>query len=96
LASVIVDRTHTVCGSGTEAVSTAISPLGFVLNLMVQRVLACMRRGARRGVVEQACGRPEMGVEWEHTRGSKAVARSRESYGDGSERDRRKKKGEWG
>jgi hypothetical protein len=34
LASVIVDRTHTVCGSGMEAPSAAISPLGLMLDLM--------------------------------------------------------------
>jgi hypothetical protein len=33
--SVIVDRTHAVCGSGMEAASAAISPLGFALDLIV-------------------------------------------------------------
>jgi hypothetical protein len=33
-ASVIVDRTHAAYGSGMEAASTAISPLGFELDLM--------------------------------------------------------------
>jgi hypothetical protein len=44
LASFIVDRTHTVCGSGMEAASAAISPLWFVLDLMLQRVLTRMRK----------------------------------------------------
>jgi hypothetical protein len=35
LASVIVDWTHIVCGSGMEAVSAAILPLGFALDLIV-------------------------------------------------------------
>jgi hypothetical protein len=42
-ASFIVDRTHAVCGSGMEAVSDAIPPLGFTLDLLLQRVLTCMR-----------------------------------------------------
>jgi hypothetical protein len=44
LASVIVDRTHAVCGSGMEAASAAISPLGFVLDLMLHRILTRMRK----------------------------------------------------
>jgi hypothetical protein len=47
-------------------------------------------------VVVQAHGRLELEVGWEHTRGSEAVARLRESYGGGSESDGRKKKGERG
>jgi hypothetical protein len=39
-------------------------------------------------------GRPELEVGWEHARESEAVARSRESYGGGSESDGRKKKGD--
>jgi hypothetical protein len=34
LASVIVDRTHAICGSGMEAPSAAISPLGLMLDLI--------------------------------------------------------------
>jgi hypothetical protein len=50
LASVIVGRTHAVCGSGMEAASAAISPLGFAMDLMVQRVLTRMRKkSAMRG-----------------------------------------------
>jgi hypothetical protein len=79
-----------------EAVSTAISPLGFALDLIVQRVLTHMRRGARRGAMVQVRGWPELEVQWEHTCGSEAVARSRESYGGGSESYGRKEKGEWG
>jgi hypothetical protein len=96
LASVIVDRTHTTRGSRMEAATAAISPLGFALDVMVQRVLTRMRRGARCGAVEQARGRSELEVGWEHARGSNAVARSRETYIGGSESDGRKKKGEWG
>jgi hypothetical protein len=96
LASVIVDRTHTACGSRMEAATTAISSLGFALDRMVQRVLTRMRRGARRGEVVQACGWPELGFGWKHAHGSKAVAGSWEGCGVGSESDRRKKKGEWG
>jgi hypothetical protein len=44
LASVIVDRTYAACGSGMEASSAAISSLGFVLDLTLQRVLTCMRK----------------------------------------------------
>jgi hypothetical protein len=44
MALVIVDRTHTVCGSGMEAASAAISSLGFVLDLMLHRVLMRMRK----------------------------------------------------
>jgi hypothetical protein len=79
-----------------EAATAAISLLGFAQDLMVQGVLTRMHRGAQRGVVEQARGRPELEIGWEHVRGSKAVARSRESYYGGSESDGRKKTGEWG
>jgi hypothetical protein len=44
LASAIVDWTHATCGSGMEAASASILPLGFVLDLMLQRVLTCMRK----------------------------------------------------
>jgi hypothetical protein len=91
--SVIMDRTHGVCGSGMEAVSATISPLGFALDLIAQGVLTCMRKRARHGAVVQARGWPELEVGWKHARESKAVARSRESYGGGSETDGRKKKG---
>jgi hypothetical protein len=48
--SVIIDRTHAVYGSGMEAFSAAIPPLGFALDLIVQRVLTRMRkRSAARG-----------------------------------------------
>jgi hypothetical protein len=48
---VIVDRTHAVCGSRTEAASAAISPLGFVLDLTLHRFLTHMRKrsAARSG-----------------------------------------------
>jgi hypothetical protein len=44
----------------------------------------------------QVRGRLELEIGWEHTRGSKAVARLWESYGGGSQSDGRKKKAEWG
>jgi hypothetical protein len=44
LASIIVDRTHAACGSGMEAPSVAISPLGLVLDLMRHKVLTCMHK----------------------------------------------------
>jgi hypothetical protein len=40
---IIVDRTHAVCGSVMEAVSVAISHLGFMLDLILQRVLTRLR-----------------------------------------------------
>jgi hypothetical protein len=43
-ASVIVDRTHAVCGSRMEAASAVISLLRLVLGLMLQRVLTRMRK----------------------------------------------------
>jgi hypothetical protein len=44
-------------------------------------------------VVVQASGRPKLEVGWERTRGSEAVARSRDSYGGGSESDGGRRKG---
>jgi hypothetical protein len=96
LASIIVDRTYVVCGSRMEAASAAISLIGFGLDLMPHKVLMCMHGGARRGAVVLAHGRPELEVGWEDTCGSEAVARLYESEGGGTERDGRKKKGEWG
>jgi hypothetical protein len=75
LASIIVDQTHAVCGSGMEAASAAISLLGFGLDLMPHKVLMRMRGEAWRGAVALECGRSELEVGWEHARGSKAVAR---------------------
>jgi hypothetical protein len=69
--------------------------LGFALDLMVQRVLKRMRRGARHGAVVQARGRSELGFGWKRAHGSKTVAGSREGCGGGSESDGRKRKGEW-
>jgi hypothetical protein len=74
------------------AATTAISSLGFALDLMVQRVLTHMHRGARRGAVVQVCDRPELGFGWEHAQGSKAVAGSREGCGR-SESDGGRRKG---
>jgi hypothetical protein len=82
-ASVIVDRTHTVCGSGMEAASATISPLGFALDLMLQRVLTHMRKrstmrggGASSWLAGVGC--------WMGARGgNKAAARSQQSYGGG-------------
>jgi hypothetical protein len=48
LASIIVDRTHTMRGSGRGATSTAISPLGLDLDLIEYRVLMRMHGGAQR------------------------------------------------
>jgi hypothetical protein len=42
LASVIIDRTHATYGYRMEAASTTISPLGLVLDLILQKVLTCM------------------------------------------------------
>jgi hypothetical protein len=79
-----------------EAASTAISPLGFGLDLMVHRLLMRMRRGARRGVVVLTRGRPELEIGWGCARRSEVVARLRENYGGGSESDGTTKKGERG
>jgi hypothetical protein len=84
LASVIIERTHVACGSMMEAATAAISSLGFALDLMVQRVLTLMRRGARCGAVVQAHGQPELGFGQEHARGSKLIARSWGGCGCGS------------
>jgi hypothetical protein len=62
LASVIVDWTHAVCGSGMESASTTISLLGFGLDLMPHKVLMCMHGGARRVAVVLARGRLELEV----------------------------------
>jgi hypothetical protein len=78
-----------------EAVTATILPLGFAMDLMVQRVLTCMRRKAQRGVAVEAHGWLELETGWEHARGSEVVVRSQEGNGSGSESDRRKKKGEW-
>jgi hypothetical protein len=67
MASVIVNRTHAVCGPGIEVASVAVSKLGFGLDLMVHRVLMSMRGGARRRVVVLVRGRPELKVGWECT-----------------------------
>jgi hypothetical protein len=68
LASVIIDRTHTVCGSEMEAASATTSPLGFGLHLMEHKVLMHMRGGARRGVVVLTHERRELEIGWESTR----------------------------
>jgi hypothetical protein len=44
MASVIIDRTHAARGSGIQAASTAISLLGFELDLIWHRVLMRMPR----------------------------------------------------
>jgi hypothetical protein len=61
LASDIVDRTHTMHGSGIGAASAAISTLGLDLDLSKQRVLMRMRSGARHGAAALAHGWPEPG-----------------------------------
>jgi hypothetical protein len=77
-----------------EAASAAISPLGFGLDIIVHKVLMRMHGGARRGVVVLTRGRLELEIGWGCARRSEAVARLWESYGGGSESNRRKKKGE--
>jgi hypothetical protein len=57
-----------------EAVTAAISPLGFALDLIVQRVLMRMHRRVQCGAVVQARGQPELEVGWERAHGSEAVA----------------------
>jgi hypothetical protein len=95
---VIVDRTHAACGSGMQAASTAISPLGFELDLMLHKILTRMRK--RSTVWSGGASTCLAGAgAWMGARGRKTVARElrrRESDDDGSESDRRKMKGEWG
>jgi hypothetical protein len=75
LASLIVDRTHAACGSGMEAPSAAISPLGLMLDLMWHKVFTRIRRRmmARSGGAS-TCLAGAGG--WTDGGGSKAVARS--------------------
>jgi hypothetical protein len=47
-----------------EAAFAAISLLGFGLDLMVHKVLMCMRGGARHGAVVLACGWTELETGW--------------------------------
>jgi hypothetical protein len=84
LASVIIDRTHAAYGSGMEAPSVAISPLGLVLDLMWHKVLTRMHKrstersgGARTSLAGAG--------SWTGGRGSKAVGRERESDRSGSD-----------
>jgi hypothetical protein len=86
LASVIVDWTHTMRGSGMEVVFAAISPLGFGLDLMEHKVLMCMRGGARRGVVVLTRGRPELEIGWERA-GAKRSQGCRKATTEGLDGD---------
>jgi hypothetical protein len=98
LASVIVDRTHTACGSGMEAPSTAISPLGLVLDLMWHKVFMRIRRKstAQSGGASTSLARAG---SWTDGRGSKVVARSlrrareRERESDESDSDGGRRRG---
>jgi hypothetical protein len=98
LASVIVDQTHAVYGSGMEAPSAAISPLGLVVDLIWHKVFTCMRRRMMaRSSNASTCS---AGVgSWTNGRGSKAVVRSlrcaweRESNRCGRESDRERRRG---
>jgi hypothetical protein len=75
LASVIVDWTHTACGTGMQDASAAISLLGFAVDLMWQRVLMRMRWRSMAwsgGASTSLAG----GGEWARGCGSTAVARS--------------------
>jgi hypothetical protein len=62
-----------------EAASAAISPLGFVLDLMLQRVLTCMRKRSAMWVTALARSWPELEAGWVHA----GARRSQESYGGG-------------
>jgi hypothetical protein len=99
LASVIVDWTHTACGSGMQAASATISSLGFELDLMWHRDLTRMRRRntARSGSASVSSA---AGGSWASGHRSTAVARftaarerERESDRSDSDRDGRKTKG---
>jgi hypothetical protein len=80
LASVIVDRTHATCGSWMEATSAAISPLGFVLDLMLQRVLTCMRK---RSTVQSGGASTWLAGVGGWTGARSGARRSQESCGGG-------------
>jgi hypothetical protein len=89
LAFVIIDRTHTVRGSGMGAASAAISPLGLDLDLMEHKVLMCMCSGARRRTAALAHGWPELETEWMCARGKRSQGCG--SYGGNDDNDGRKK-----
>jgi hypothetical protein len=90
LASVIVDRTHAICGSGMEAPSAAISPLGLMLDLIWHKVFT---RIHRRMMVRSGGASTSLAGAggWMDGRGSTAVARSlwcaRERESNGSRRE---------
>jgi hypothetical protein len=89
LASLIVNRTHSTCGSGMEVPSAAISPLGLVLDLIWHKVFTRMRRrSAARSGGARTCLAGASG--WTNGRRSKAIARSlwrtRERESDGGRR----------
>jgi hypothetical protein len=98
LASVIVDWTHTDCGSGMEAPSTSISQLGLMLDLMGHKVFTRIRRR----MMARSSGTSTSLVGdggWMDGRGSATVARSlqcareRENNGSGRESDRGRRRG---
>jgi hypothetical protein len=87
LASMIVDRTHRVHGSGMGAASGTISLLRLDLDLNKHRVLMRMRGGARRRAAVLVHGRLEQVMEWTHAPGKRLQGCG--SYGDN---DKRRKK----
>jgi hypothetical protein len=92
LASVIVDRTHAVRGSGIEAPSAAISPLGLRFDLIWHKVFmhTCTRMMARSGGASTNL----VGTGgWMDGRGSIAVARSLRCAREWKRKRRRKMKG---
>jgi hypothetical protein len=83
LGLMIVDRTHTVRGSGMGAPPL----LGLDLDLNKHRVLMRMRGGARRRAAVLVHGRLEQVMEWTHAPGKRLQGCG--SYGDN---DKRRKK----
>jgi hypothetical protein len=91
-------RTHAACGSGMEAPSAAISPLGLVLDLMWHKVFMRMRRRSTAWSGGSSTSLAGAG-SWKGGRWSKAVARSlprtreRESGGSRSDSDGGRRRG---
>jgi hypothetical protein len=90
LAFVIVDWTHTVCGSEMEAASAAISSLGLGLDLIEHTVLMHIRVGARRS--GGASARMAGAGDWMEARTREVAARLQGATTARSDCDGRKKR----
>jgi hypothetical protein len=92
LASVIVDRTHAVRGSEMQAASTAISLLGFELDLIWHRFLMHMHRRIEAQSGGASSGLAGVG-SWASEREGVVVARPLWSKKERKRRERQRLRG---